>query len=81
LSKTTDNITNAERALWAAEALGNFKASHPCDSDDVANIKDLITDLLHLARRDHGLSADELYHLTRSAADMNFAETIEDEEE
>jgi hypothetical protein len=81
MSKTTDNITNAERALWAAEALGTFKASHPCDSDDVANIKDLITDLLHLARRDHGLSADELYHLTRSAADMNFAETIEDKEE
>ncbi|MBX4911452.1 hypothetical protein HJA82_29500 [Rhizobium bangladeshense] len=75
-------ITNKDRATWAADALAAFKASHQCDTDEVTNIKDLITDLLHLARREHGVTkSDDLYHLTRSAADMHFAEAIEDPEE
>jgi hypothetical protein len=75
------NITNAGRAAWAAIALGAFKSVCQCDEDEVANIKDLITDLLHLARREFGVTGDDLYHLTLSAADMHFAEEIEDPEE
>lgn len=74
-------ITNADRAGWAQTALDAFKASHQCEGDAKAIIQDLIGDLLHLARRAHGLNQDDLYHIARSAADMQFAETIEDKEE
>lgn len=74
-------VTNKMRADWAQTALDAFKASHQCDEDDVANIKDLITDLMHLARRDHGIVGDALLAFSRSAYDMNFAEVIEDLED
>ncbi|OCP21973.1 MULTISPECIES: hypothetical protein [unclassified Ensifer] len=73
------DVTNADRAAWAAIALGAFKASHQCDGDDVANIKDLMTDLLHLARREFGVR--DVYQLAHSAANMNFFEQTEDKEE
>lgn len=75
------DITNADRAEWARSALTAFKASHKCDEDDQANIKDLISDLLHLARREHNMGQDDLYAMTRGAADMHLAEYTEDQEE
>lgn len=75
------DVTNADRAGWAQKALDAFKASHKCDDDEIANIQDLIGDLLHLARRTRGLNQDDLYHIARSAADMQFAEIIQDAEE
>lgn len=75
------DVTNADRAAWAAQALSAYKGSHQCEGDDKAIIRDLIGDLLHLVRRQFGLNQDDLYHLSRSAADMQFAEAIEDPEE
>jgi len=77
----TTQITNEMRAGWAKKALNAYKASHQCDEDDKAHIQDLIGDLLHLARRDHGVEGDNLLALTRRAFDMNFAEVIEDSED
>ncbi|WLR90914.1 hypothetical protein [Shinella zoogloeoides] len=81
--KTVDpalQVTNGRRAGWAKKALDAYKASRRCDEDDRAHIQDLIGDLLHLARRDHGIEGDDLLALTRRAFDMNFAEAIEDPE-
>lgn len=70
-------ITNQQRAEWARDALVAYKDRKV----DVEAISDLICDLLHLARREFGKTLDDTYHIARSAADLNFAETLEDKEE
>ena len=69
--------TNKQRAEWAREALAAYKGKVV----DEEAIGDLICDLLHLARREFGKTLDDTYHIARSAADMNSAETLEDKEE
>lgn len=74
--KTTP--TNADRAEWARAALEAFQQSHAADDDMGTCIKDLITDLLHLARRE--TDVDPVY-LAASAAAMHDEERREDIEE
>lgn len=71
--------TNADRAAWAQEALDAFPAA---DNDDETNIKDLITDLLHLARRQSADPAKfDAGAFAQSAALMHDMEVAEDEED
>ena len=68
----TDEPTNAVRARWAGEALAAFNAQASCSTrPDTPNpyelessICDLITDLLHHARR-RGLDAPVIIELAR----------------
>lgn len=66
-------ITNADRAGWALQALAGFVDTTKVDSADDA-ISDLIVDLLHLARG-RGLNAITL--ADRAKRGM-IAESIED---
>lgn len=53
--------TNAIRADWARQALDTFQAATGTDDTELeANLIDLITDLLHLARATGNLDADEI---------------------
>ncbi|MES0071899.1 hypothetical protein [Mesorhizobium sp. M0058] len=72
------HITNADRAEWARTALEAFQSACPQDEDEKTCIKDLITDLLHLARRECGV--DDAMHFATLAANMHDAEVIEDDE-
>ncbi|WP_378952121.1 hypothetical protein [Mesorhizobium sp. ANAO-SY3R2] len=71
-------VTNADRAAWAANALEAFRAAHDADGDMQTDIKDLITDLLHLARRECGV--EDAGHFAKLSADMHDMEAAEDPE-
>lgn len=72
-------VTNSDRAAWAAEALQAFRDKHDADGDMQTDIKDLITDLLHLARRECGVTDAEEF--AASAARMHDEEATDDPEE
>jgi hypothetical protein len=74
--------TNAQRAEDAYRALAVFCQVTGLDSgpnERQTAIKDLITNLLHLARRDCGV--EDASHFAQLAADMHDIEVLEDEEE
>lgn len=77
----TPVVTNETRSVWAGKALEAYKLSHKCDEDDQANIQDLITDLLHLARREHDMDYDALTVMCHRAAERNLVEQAEDPED
>lgn len=74
-------VTNADRAAWAEEAVDAFQAvCGTPDRDDA--IKDLIVDLTHLARRravERGEEFDASGYL-EMRADMHDQELAEDPE-
>jgi hypothetical protein len=75
-------ITNADRAAWAEEAVEAFQAV--CATDDDNAIPDLIVDLCHLARRrraeqgDADFDAAGFLHARAMMHDMEVAEDPED---
>ena len=73
------DISNEQRAQWAQQALDAFRVAivHP-DGDTQTDIKDLITNLLHLARRECGIT--DAVHFATLAAQMHDAEMVEDAE-
>lgn len=76
-------VTNADRAAWAEEAVEAFQAVCATDDDDA--IKDLIVDLCHLERRrraERGEDFDASGFLEARAMmhDMEVAEDLEGDE-
>ena len=63
--------TNADRALWADEALQAFMARTGCDSED--SLCDLLADLMHWADN-AGLSFFEEQHRARYHYNCEIAE-------
>ena len=70
-----NDITNADRAEWAMDALNGFVAATEVDTAHDA-IADLIANLLHLARG-RGLDVDVLLDQTRKLMAEEFAEDAE----
>lgn len=74
-------VTNADRAAWAEEALATF-TDIVYDSPDVEDmetrIKDLIVNLLHLARREAGVT--DVAAFAAQAVEMHNVECAEDPE-
>jgi hypothetical protein len=48
--------TNAQRATWALTALMAYRTTHKGDGEIETDIRDLITDLLHLAHLHAGVT-------------------------
>lgn len=69
------DVTNADRANWALDAVTRFVADTGADTA-VEAITDLISDLLHLARG-RGLDVEVI---VRNAAGMMHSEMKEDSE-
>lgn len=69
------DVTNADRAGWALQALAGFVDATKVDSADDA-ISDLIVDLLHLARG-CGLNAIELADRAKRGMMEEFTEDPE----
>lgn len=72
-------VSNADRAEWAQQALEGFVSTVGSSGELQSDIKDLMTDLLHLARRECGV--EDATHFATLAAEMHDAEVIEDAEE
>ena len=70
-----NDITNADRAEWAMDALTGFVAATRVDTARDA-VADLIANLLHLARG-RGLDVDLLLDQTRRLMAEEFAEDAE----
>ena len=70
-----EEITNADRARWALEAVSYFVASTGVDTVDDA-IADLIDNLLHLGRG-HGLDTDALISRAQKMMAAEVAEDLE----
>jgi hypothetical protein len=73
---------NADRAEDARTALNAFIGTDGpgfAKEELSTQIKDLITNLLHLARREGGVT--DASHFAQLAADMHDIEVLEDEEE
>lgn len=68
-------LSNAQRAAWARVALDAFMDCHASDHDRLTSIGDLIVDLLHLARLEHG---DDPEQIIARARQMNQWEREED---
>ncbi|MAZ85843.1 MAG: hypothetical protein CML31_05470 [Rhizobiales bacterium] len=68
--------TNSDRAAWAYAAIEGFRMVHAAEGELQTDIKDLITDLLHLARLECGVK--DVAHFAQLAAEMAEAEEIED---
>lgn len=73
------NVTNKDRAEWARAAVQAFGETVAQNDELQTVIKDLITDLLHLARRECGVA--DAVHFATLAAEMHDTEVEEDEEE
>jgi hypothetical protein len=69
------DITNADRAVWAMDALTGFVAATRVDTARDA-VADLIANLLHLARG-RGLDVDLLLNQTRKLMAEEFAQDTE----
>jgi len=72
------NAARAENALRAVQAFGGWDYN-PGPEDLQTQVKDLMTNLLHLARRECGVQ--DAHHFAKLAADMHEAEVSEDPEE
>lgn len=73
--------SNADRAEWAREALEVFAATTGVQDEPLADqIGDLITDLLHLARREGEIEKFDATKFATSRATLHDMEVTEDEE-
>lgn len=72
-------VTNSARADWARVALDAFTTECGTSGELALDIKDLITDLLHLARREADVG--DVMNLAMLAVDMHDQERREDPEE
>jgi hypothetical protein len=70
--------SNEARADWARVALGTFRTVTGADDEDdiESSLTDLITDLLHLARDEEGLDADDILE----RAHLHFSHEVNEEE-
>lgn len=66
--------TNSDRAAWAQAALDAFQSV--CRTDDQDAIKDLVCDLLHLARQ-RGENTDSIF----GGAELHFNAEVDEEAE
>lgn len=74
-------VTNADRAEWARAAIKTFTEQCGSSGELVTDAGDLIVDLLHLIRREEGLSCDEIFNVAHSKATMHHTEVLEDPEQ
>lgn len=72
-------VTNSMRAEWARAAVDAFINTHVTEDDLETNIRDLICDLLHLARRECDVT--DLVQFAQMIANMAEIETVEDPED
>lgn len=76
------DITNADRAAWAATAIDAFTLVCRMDGeDDQTRAKDLATNLVHYLRIECGMSFDEASVLMQNAVNMAHDETEEDNDD
>lgn len=75
------DITNADRAAWAANAIDTFAAECRMDGEDKqTKAKDLITNLVHYLRHECDMTHDEARNVVDGAVRMAEAELIADDE-
>lgn len=75
------DITNADRAAWAATAIEAFTAECRMDGEDnQTKAKDLATNLVHFLRLECGLSLEEAGNVISNAVAMAEVEVAEDED-
>jgi hypothetical protein len=73
------DITNADRAAWAATAIEAFTSECRMDGEDnQTKAKDLATNLVHYLRMECGLSLEEACNVIHNAVGMAEQETDED---
>lgn len=73
------DITNRDRAAWAAEAIDLFAMTTRMDGEDEqTKAKDLATNIVHFLRLECGLSFEEARGVMESAVNMAEMEMQED---
>lgn len=76
------DITNRDRAAWAAEAIDLFALTTRMDGEDEqTKAKDLATNIVHFLRLECGLSFEEARGVMESAVNMAEAEMLEDSDD
>lgn len=76
------DITNRDRAAWAAEAIDLFALTTRMDGEDEqTKAKDLATNIVHFLRLECGLSFEEAESVIMSAVNMARAEAEEDSDD
>lgn len=70
-------ITNSDRAEWARIAIDAFRGACATDHEDAPG--DLVTDILHLVRREYGVA--DLRAWLDARLNMHDLETAEDPED
>lgn len=73
------DVSNSDRAAWAAEAIDLFSMSTRMDSeDDETKAKDLITNIVHFLRLNCNMTFEEARGVVESALNMAETEINED---